>query len=260
MTLARDSEHDLGQVMKQSEDLLDQLDAIGGERNEPSHKETEKDRQRQDPILSNNSDSSQVASSNALAVLGWLFAGVFIVIIGAVTQNQTAHQITGTTSTNLLSGDKQEADKPHKPDFKPDPVEHERSSQQVTFNGIDLPITNRLCNKKETFCIYGLAKLVQDETGAATYDFVDTANGERVTIHGEINISNLQRAADGGRTFTFAFKDNQSRTTPGWAAAGYFYLDQDAKQPGILTRFKTTESFGPKTPVGLENTSYLFPR
>lgn len=89
--MARDSEHDLGQVMKQSEDLLDQLDAIGGEGNEPSHKETAKDRQRQDPILSNNSDSSQVASSNALAVLGWLFAGVFIVIIGAVTQNQTAH-------------------------------------------------------------------------------------------------------------------------------------------------------------------------
>ena len=45
--------------------------------------------------------------------------------------------------------------------------------------------------KKETLCIYGLAKLVQEEAGAATYDFVDTANGKRVTIYGDLRIANL---------------------------------------------------------------------
>ena len=258
--MGRHKEEDLRQVMKQSDDLLDQLDAIGKEGSQPSPKDTANNRQGQDPIPTHYSDRSQGGSSNTLVVLAWLFAGIFIIIIGVALQNQSTPRNTGSTSTSPPSGGSEEVDKPHKPDFKPDPIKDESSLQQVSFSGIYLPITNRLCNKKETFCIYGLAKLVQDEVGTATYDFVDTTNGERVTIYGEINISNLQRAADGGRTFTFAFKDNQSRTTQGWAAAGYFYLDQDAKQPGILTRFKTTESFGPKTPVGLENTSYLFPR
>lgn len=257
--MGRHNEEDLRQVMKQSDDLLDQLDAIE-DGIEPSPIEIANNRQGQDPISTNYSDRSQGESSNALGVLAWLFAGVFIVIIGVAIQNQSTPRDAGFTSTSPSGGHTEGVDKPHKPDFKPDQSNDASSLQQVTFNGIDLPITNRLCNKKETFCIYGLAKLVQDEAGAASYDFVDTANGERVTINGEINISDLQRAADGGRTFTFAFRDNKARTTPGWAAAGYFYLDQDAKQPGILTRFKTTESFGPKTPVGLENTSYLFPR
>jgi len=257
--MGRHNEEDLMQVLKQSDDLLDQLDAIE-DGSESSPNEIVNNRQGQNPISTNHSDKSQGELSNASVVLAWLFVGVFIVIIGVALQNQSMPGNTGSTSTSPSSGDSEGVDKSHKPDINPDQIKDASSSPQVTFNGIDLPITNRLCNKKETFCIYGLAKLVQDEAGAATYDFVDTANGERVTINGEINISNLQRASDGGRTFTFAFRDNQARTTPGWAAAGYFYIDQDAKQPGILTRFKTTESFGPKTPVGLENTSYLFPR
>lgn len=134
------------------------------------------------------------------------------------------------------------------------------TNTEVSFNGIDLPVTNTLCNKKRSFCIYNLATLVNNETGDATYSFTDMANGQQVSINGTITISNIDRNG-GKRMFTFAFRDDQNNTTPGWAAAGYFNLDQDSNpsKPGILTKFKTTESFGPKTPVGLENTAYLFP-
>ena len=134
------------------------------------------------------------------------------------------------------------------------------TNAEVYFTGIDLPVTNTLCNKKRSFCIYNLATLVNNETGEASYSFSDVANGQQVSINGTITISNIDKAG-GSRTFTFAFRDDQNNTTPGWAAAGYFNLDQDSNpaKPGILTKFKTTESFGPKTPVGLENTSYLFP-
>jgi len=134
------------------------------------------------------------------------------------------------------------------------------SGEEVYFSGIDLPVTNSLCNKKRTFCIYNLARLVETESGEASYTFSDLANGQQVNINGTITIDNIDKSG-GGREFTFAFRDDQGSTTPGWAAAGYFNLDQDKdpKKPGILTKFKTTESFGPKTPVGLENTSYLFP-
>jgi len=134
------------------------------------------------------------------------------------------------------------------------------SSEEVYFSGIDLPVTNTLCNKKRSFCIYNLATLVNKESGEATYSFSDVANGQQVNINGVITASNIER--DGSnRKFIFAFRDDQNNTTPGWAAAGYFNLDQDTNPSklGILTRFKTTESSGPKTPVGLENTSYLFP-
>jgi hypothetical protein len=131
---------------------------------------------------------------------------------------------------------------------------------KVYFKGIDLPVTNKLCNKKGTFCIYDLAVLVSQESGEATYSYSDVSNGEQVNINGTITVSNIERN-DGNRSYTFAFRDDQSNTTPGWAAAGYFNLEQgtNPSKPGILARFKTTESFGPKTPVGLENTSYLFP-
>lgn len=134
------------------------------------------------------------------------------------------------------------------------------TNTEVYFNGLDLPVTNTLCNKKKNFCIYNLATLVNNEKGEATYSFSDMANGVQVSINGTITVSNIERDGD-NRIFTFAFRDDQNKTTPGWAAAGYFNLDQDSSpsKPGILTRFKTTESFGPKTPVGLENTSYLFP-
>jgi len=136
------------------------------------------------------------------------------------------------------------------------------NSTSVRFTGIDLPVTNTLCNKKGNFCIYGLASIVSSEAGTATYSFSEQVKGEEVNIFGTIRIDNIERDSSGGRTFTFAFEDDQSRTTPGWAAAGYFNLDQDPDpaKPGILAKFKTTQSYGPKTPVGLENTSYLFPR
>ena len=134
------------------------------------------------------------------------------------------------------------------------------TNAEVYFNGIDLPVTNTLCNKKKSFCIYNLATLVNNEKGEATYSFSDMANGVQISINGTITVSNIERNGD-NRIFTFAFRDDQNNTTPGWAAAGYFNLDQDPNpaKPGILTRFKTTESFGSKTPIGLENTSYLFP-
>jgi hypothetical protein len=132
---------------------------------------------------------------------------------------------------------------------------------QVYFKGIDLPITNSLCSQKSTFCIYNLAALINRESGEATYSFSGIIDGQQVDINGVITISSIEKNG-GRRSFTFLFRDDQRNTTKGWAAAGYFLLDQDSNpsRPGILTRFKTTESFGPKTPVGLENTEYIFPR
>ena len=135
----------------------------------------------------------------------------------------------------------------------------ESTSINVYFNGISLPITNTLCNKRRSFCIYNLARLINQESGQATYSFSEMHNGEQVNINGIIAIADLKR--DGAnRTFTFSFSDDQNNTTPGWAAAGSFKLDQDISRPGILTTFTTHQSFGPKTPVGLENTAYLFPQ
>lgn len=133
------------------------------------------------------------------------------------------------------------------------------TADQATFTGISLPITNKLCTNSGNFCIYNLASLINRESGEATYSFSETHEGQLVNINGRISIENLQKES-GRRIFTFAFRDDQTNTTPGWAAAGSFRLDQDNTKPGILTRFKTTESFGPKTPIGLENTAYVFPR
>lgn len=133
------------------------------------------------------------------------------------------------------------------------------SAAQVTFSGIDLPITNKLCTNRGNFCIYNLAALINQESGEATYSFSETVEGQSVKINGKISIANLQKES-GRRLFTFAFRDDQNNTSQGWAAAGSFRLDQDTTRPGILTRFKTLESFGPKTPLGLENTAYVFPR
>jgi len=258
--LTRDNEEDLKQVMEQSDDLLEQLDSIGEGNHSISQEDLGVGRQNRSPTPANHSDTSSASSPNALAALGWLFAGMLIIALGVVIQNEMSFGNAGASNLGQTSGYKGETEKPQRPDFKPELAKDQNSSQQVIFNGIDLPITNRLCNKKETFCIYGLARLVQEEAGTASYEFIDTVKGERVVIYGDISIANLQRSVGGGRTFTFAFRDDQSRTTLGWAASGHFNLDQDPVLPGILTRFKTTESFGPKTPVGLENTSYLFPR
>jgi len=132
------------------------------------------------------------------------------------------------------------------------------NSESVLFSGIDLPITNTLCNKKRNFCIYNLANLVNSENGEATYTFSEQVNGENININGRIYIESIQKEGT-SRSFNLRFEDNQASTTTGWAAAGRFELAQDSKKPGILSKFITTESFGPKTPVGLENTAYMFP-
>ena len=132
-------------------------------------------------------------------------------------------------------------------------------NKSVYFNGINLPITNKLCNQKKSFCIYNLATLVDSERGSAYYKFSETNKGKLIRINGEITISKVEKNS-GSRVFTFNWEDNRQETTNGFAAAGYFRLDQDKNKAGILTRFVTTRSYGDKTPVGLENTSYLFPQ
>ena len=157
---------------------------------------------------------------------------------GSTENNVSETQVTNTFSSNQAST--------------------ANNSESVSFSGIDLPITNTLCNKKRNFCIYNLASLVASENGEATYTFSEQLNGENVAINGRIYIESIQK--DGGsRSFNLRFEDNQASTSTGWAAAGRFELAQDSKKPGILSKFITTESFGPKTPVGLENTAYLFP-
>lgn len=132
------------------------------------------------------------------------------------------------------------------------------SSESASFSGINLPITNTLCNKKRNFCLYNLARLVNNAKGDATYSFSEQINGETVEIRGRVYIENVEKR-NGVRFFDLRFQDYQNSTTLGWSAAGRFELSQDANKPGIISKFITTESFGPKTPVGLENTAYLFP-
>ena len=155
-----------------------------------------------------------------------------------------------------------QASKPSSSWTPPEPKREEPTTQNsVYFEGIDLPITNKMCNKKGSFCIYNLAKLVDDEKGSAYYEFRETNKGKLTQINGSISIGKIERT-NNMRTFTFEWEDDLRTTSPEYAAAGYFRLDQDTdkSKPGILTRFVTTRSIGSKTPVGLENTSYLFPR
>jgi len=206
---------------------------------------------------SSNTTGAKGPSKTVLALTGSVSALVVILVllIASIT-NQRSGSLSSPPS-GQGSGDRSSAaGGPGNSQGSPPKT----TNAEVYFTGIDLPVTNTLCNKKRSFCIYNLATLVNNESGEATYSFSDIANGQQVSINGTITISNIDRSG-GNRTFTFAFRDDQNNTTPGWAAAGYFNLDQDSNpaKPGILTRFKTTESFGPKTPVGLENTSYLFP-
>ena len=155
-----------------------------------------------------------------------------------------------------------QANKPSSSWSPPQPEREEATTQNsVYFNGIDLPVTNKICNKKRSFCIYNLAKLVNEEKGSAYYEFREIDKGKLIQINGIISIGKIERN-NNTRNFTFEWEDDLRTTTPQYAAAGYFRLDQDAdkSKPGILTRFVTTRSFGSKTPVGLENTSYLFPQ
>jgi len=77
-----------------------------------------------------------------------------------------------------------------------------------------------------------------------------------VKLGSQISTKNL----DETRIFNFYFRDSQAEKTLGWASARFFNFGKNAQQLGIMTRFKATESFGPKTPVGLESTSILFPQ
>ena len=105
-----------------------------------------------------------------------------------------------------------------------------------------------------------LAKLVNSEKGSAYYEFREINKGKLTQINGSISIGKIDVPTICGRSHLS--EDDLRTTSPEYAAAGYFNLDQDTdkSKPGILTRFVTTRSFGSKTPVGLENTSYLFPQ
>lgn len=252
----------LSQVLKEADELLDQLDAIERKPESAAINETaEKPKQVLKKNWQGDLNNSKDEHTKSLIISGGVIAGLVILIGIAISANKNR------VNTQINEGIEQskevessQTQEKSKHDLKPTPNPRESNQEQVYFNGIDLPVTNSLCNKKGNFCIYGLARLVQSESGSATYTFEDVANGESVSIRGEIGVSNIDKGSDGTRKFTFSFRDNQSETTQGWAAAGYFNIEKNAKQPGIMTRFKTTESFGPKTPVGLENTSFLFPR
>jgi hypothetical protein len=206
---------------------------------------------------SSQAEKSLGTSTVVLGLTGLVSALTVIVVmlIANINNQKTASSPSSSSMPSAAGQSEPNSGTPASQGDLPSPANH-----QVYFTGIDLPVTNTLCNKKRTFCIYDLANLVKSESGEAKYTFSDTVNGQTISINGTITVSNIERNGN-NRSFTFAFRDDQSNTTPGWAAAGYFKLDQDPNpaKPGILTRFKTTESFGPKTPVGLENTSYLFP-
>ncbi|MEB3242348.1 MAG: hypothetical protein VKO44_01795 [Cyanobacteriota bacterium] len=129
--------------------------------------------------------------------------------------------------------------------------------QTIELPGISLPITNRLCNRSGNFCIHRLANLIASERGQASYSLEQSVNGKEVRIVGTIELATttakpLQRRR-------FQFRDDRARTTPGWAALGTFALGQANDQSGILASFRTTESFGPQSPVGVINTELVFP-
>lgn len=251
----------LNQVLIEADELLDRLDSIESKPEAAKIMESiEKPKEDLQRIQTHNSNSLTDGHTQSLMTSGWIIAGfvaaIFIGIAANKTENPQIKEIMEQSKGTEASQMQEESEQDTKPASSP----RKLNEEEVYFNGISLPVTNSLCNNKGNFCIYGLARLVESESGSATYTYEDVVNGESVSIRGDIGVSNIDKGSDGTRTFTFSFRDNQSETTQGWAAAGYFNIDQSSKQPGIMTRFKTTESFGPKTPVGLENTSYLFPR
>ena len=252
----------LRQVLKEADELLDQLDAI---ESKPESAKTEKpiEKAKEEPQKNQQQTSINTTEehSRSLITSGWIIAGFVLAIwIGIAANSNTGSTQTKESTEQSKDREPSQAIEKSRQDSMPTPSPRESTQEEVFFNGINLPVTNYLCNKRGNFCINGLARLVESESGSANYIFEDVVNGERVLIKGDIGVSNIEKGSDGTRSFTFSFRDNQSVTTQGWAAAGYFNIDQSSKQPGIMTRFKTTESFGPKTPVGLENTSFLFPR
>jgi len=260
-------DRDLDKVSRDADELLQMLDSIDGEPNQVSQPQppTKSGKALRDVSSVGSSTKKEDTRSRSKEVEFFsavaFFLVIFFAVVAAIVNVQRSNGLKPGSAGNGLGQEKLgSAAQPEELDSRAQGTLDSGPSQEVYFEGIRLPITNSLCNKKKTFCINGLARIVEEETGSAPYSFEDSDNGQRVSIRGDIRISSIDRNADGTRSFSFSFRDNQAETTPGWAAAGSFYLDQDEKQPGILTRFKTTESYGPKTPVGLENKSYLFPQ
>jgi len=209
-------------------------------------------------------DPAQLPQNNAEPksqyLVPLLLAGIgillLILIVVLSQKNEKAPQTRQASKPEIQEGKPSSSWTPEKPKR-----EEPATQNSVYFQGIDLPITNKICNKKGSFCIYNLAKIVADEKGSAYYEFRELNKGKLTQINGNISIGKIERT-NNMRNFTFEWEDDLRTTTPGFAATGYFRLDQDTdkSKPGILTRFVTTRSFGSKTPVGQENTSYLFPR
>jgi len=247
-------EDKIDRVAKESEELLESLNSISSATEDTRQKnQNEIGDQKRSPYGTQTNNAKINGSGAAAAwVLVVLLIAAGIAIFAQAINNRS---MTATGSQDLAmpenGGRANQTDRD---------TSSTQASDQVTFNGISLPVTNTLCNKKKNFCIYGLAGLVNEEQGNATYQFSDNANGEQVQINGKIMISRIQRDSSGNRNIEFNFEDNQSNTTPDWAAAGVFMIGEDTNQPGIKTTFKTVTSYGSKTPLGLENNSYVFPQ
>lgn len=260
-----DKDQKLNRVVQDAEDLLQQLDGLNVA--DKPQSEDAKSTTKSGSSIQRTVKETKAAGEvkKLLAVVGMLsgLIGFFIILAWIASHNNIANKQDNEQRVQETSpvqpSSTTEVEQPRASNTLPDAKPSAPPASEAYFHGIDLPITNRLCNRKGTFCINDLAKIVKSEGGTASYSYTDTVNGERVDIIGQISIANLEKSSDGTPTFTFSFKDDQAQTTPGWAASGFFSLDQDSSRPGILVRFKTTESFGPKTPVGLENTSFLFP-
>lgn len=247
-------EGEIERVAKESEELLESLDSISGptEDTRQNNKNEIGDQKTTPYGTQTNNDTNNGNGAAAAWALVVLLIAAGIAIFAQAIDNRP---MTATGSQDQAKPENGE--NATQPDRYPSSTQ---ASDQVTLTGISLPVTNTLCNKKGNFCIYGLARLVNEEQGNATYQFSDNANGEQVQINGKIMISRIQRDSSGNRTIEFNFEDNQSNTTADWAAAGVFMIGEDTKQPGIKTTFKTVTSYGSKTPVGLENNSYVFPQ
>ena len=165
--------------------------------------------QAQDPVFNNYSSYGESAnlpltSPEAVRLALLIFAGIIIVPLAilaltAIFNNQKSVQTFSPTPSQTP-----EKIQPHEAsesaslsnasspgDSRPMP-----SSDKVFFKGIDLPVTNKLCNAKGTFCILGLATLVTQEAGEATYAYSEMVNGEQINIKGTISVSNLEKDGD----------------------------------------------------------------
>ena len=125
--------------------------------------------------------------------------------------------------------------------------------------GSNLAISDRMCNRKGSFCIFMLDSLVNSRKTHAEYTYRETLNGKYVSINGRIELDAASREYNPNR-FAFNWEDDRSRTTKGYAGRGSFSIASANKSKGFLTRFTTKTSFGVHAPVGLENTAIIFSR